>query len=96
MVEGSLGWLFIILGIFVICVVLVLLYRMRMDIENKKNKHETLIVQSVSYGILLMVTGIVVVYLWGIIKSQVLWVGYILIIMLLGLIVFYSPPVIKL
>ena len=95
MVEGALGWFFIILGISIICIGLVLVYRIRMDVETNK-KLETLTVQSVSYGILLMVTGIVVVYLLDIINSPKLWIGYVLITMLLGLIVFSSPPVIKL
>jgi len=69
MIKGAPGWFVTILGLFIISIGLVLVYRMRLNYENKNSKLETLVVQSVSYGVLLTVLGILVFYYWDLIAS---------------------------
>jgi len=96
MIKGALGWFVTILGLFIISIGLVFAYRIRLNYENKNSRLGTLSVQSVSYGVLLTVLGILVVYYWDLIASPIFWFAYIIVTMLLGLLIFYSPPLIKL
>lgn len=95
MIEGAIGWFFILLGIFIIGIGLLLVYRIRIDYEIRIKKWETLAVQSVSLGVVLIVIGIVVVYMWDMIVSPIHWLTYLVVAMLLGLIVYCSPAVIR-